>query len=320
MDLKHNPLLDELDDYLLSIRGFSPNTLISYRNDLMQFFRFLKVRFQMVDPDAEFDTISIDDVDLKVIKQVTLPDIYAFLSYATSKRSNIDSTRKRKTAAIKNLYHYLTTVIDTKMDDPTQRLEIPKVKSRDPVYLTLDEALSLLNAVDGEFYERDLSIITLFLNCGIRLSELTNLKIEDIQEETIHIVGKGNKERNIRLNDACVETLEAYMAVRPEDTEVPYVFLSKRKTPLSNRTVQSMVKKYVLKAGLNADKISVHKLRHTAATLMHKYGQVDIRTLQKVLGHESISTTEIYTHIEVDDVREAIYQNPLAKRNPGHKK
>ena len=127
MDLKHNTLLDELDDYLLSIRGFSPNTLISYRNDLMQFFRFLKVRFQMADPESEFDTISIDDVDLKVIKQVTLPDIYAFLSYATSKRSNIDSTRKRKTAAIKNLYHYLTTVIDTKMDDPTQRLEIPKV-------------------------------------------------------------------------------------------------------------------------------------------------------------------------------------------------
>lgn len=320
MDLKHNALLNELDDYLISIRGFSPNTLISYRNDLMQFFRFLKVRFQMADPDTDFETIAIDDVDLEIIKQVTLPDIYAFLSYATSKRSNIDSTRKRKTAAIKNLYHYLTTVIDPKMDDPTQRLEIPKVKSRDPVYLTLDEALSLLNAVEGEFYERDLAIITLFLNCGIRLSELTNLKIEDIQEETIHIVGKGNKERNIRLNDACVETLDAYMAVRLEDTEVPFVFLSKRKTPLSNRTVQSMVKKYVLKAGLNADKISVHKLRHTAATLMHKYGQVDIRTLQKVLGHESISTTEIYTHIEVDDVREAIYQNPLAKRNPGHKK
>lgn len=320
MDLKQNTLLNDLEDYLLSIRGFSTNTLISYRNDLMQFFRFLKIRFKSVSSNIIFEEILIDDVDLNFLKQVALPDIYAFLSYATSSRNNIDSTRKRKTAAIKMLYHYATTVMDINMADPTLHLEIPKVKSRDPVYLTLDEALSLLNVVEGEFYERDLAIITLFLNCGIRLSELTGLKLEDIQEETIHIVGKGNKERNIRLNDACVETLESYLAVRPSDTEITSVFLSKRRMPLSNRTVQSMVKKYVIKAGLNADKVSVHKLRHTAATLMHKYGQVDIRTLQKVLGHESISTTEVYTHIEIDDVREAIYQNPLATRNPGKNK
>lgn len=316
--LKDNTLLDDLDDYLLSVRGYSPNTLIAYRSDLMQFFRFLKQRFGKT--DVAFDAISIDDVTVDMLRHVSLPDIYAFLAFSTNQLNNTDATRKRKTAALRNLYHYLTTVIDTKMVDPTAHLEVPKVKSRDPVYLTLDEALSLLNAVDGRFYERDLAILTLFLNCGIRLSELTNLKLSDIQDETLHIVGKGNKERTILLNDACVEALNAWLDVRDNNTDVPYVFLSSRKKPISNRMVQEMVKKYVKKAGLDAEKISVHKLRHTAATLMHKYGQVDIRTLQRVLGHENISTTEIYTHIEIDDVRDALYKNPLANRSPISKK
>lgn len=313
-DTKSNALLNELDDYLLSVRGYSSNTIISYRSDLIQFFRFLRQRFDHLTED--FDTISIAEVDLNFLKNVTLPDIYAFLAFSTARLNNTDSTRKRKTAAIRSLYHYLTTVKDTRMDDPTVHMEIPKIKSRHPVYLTLDEALSLLNAVDGRFYERDLAIITLFLNCGIRLSELTNLKLGDIQDEAMHIVGKGNKERTILLNDACMDALNAWLDVRPKDTDVPYVFLSSRKRPISNRMVQEMVKKYVLKAGLDPSKISVHKLRHTAATLMHKYGQVDIRTLQQVLGHENIATTEIYTHIEIDDVRDALYKNPLAKHSP----
>ena len=309
-----NALIGELSDYLISVRGYSQNTVDSYASDLIQFFRFLKLRFKKADARTPFVEIAIADVDSGLLREVSLPDIYAFMAYATAERNNADSTRKRRTAAIRSLYHYLTQVRGEKFEDPTAHLEVPKIKSRDPVYLTLDEAMSLLNAVDGRFYERDLAIITLFLNCGIRLSELTNLKLTDIQDESLHIVGKGNKERTIYLNDACVETLKAYLAVRPKDTEIKQVFISQKNRPLSNRTVQDMVKKYVLKAGLNPEKISVHKLRHTAATLMHNYGQVDIRTLQKVLGHENIATTQIYTHIGDEQVRDALYQNPLGKK------
>jgi|GEM_PF-71090 len=313
-DLTVNPLLEELSDYLVSVRGYSPNTIRSYNNDLIHFFRFLLVREGQFSRKQPFETIPIAGVTVETLSKVKLPDIYAFLGYATSQRGNVDSTRKRKTSAIRALYHFLTVMRKEDMVDPTQNLEVPKVKRRDPIYLTLDEALSLLNAVDGPHAERDLAIITLFLNCGMRLSELTGLRLKDVQDETLHIVGKGNKERNIQLNDACVEALNNYLLIRPtkeDGVEDDHIFLSNRKKQISNRNVQTMVQKYIMKAGLDPEKVSVHKLRHTAATLMHKYGQVDIRTLQKVLGHENISTTEIYTHIEDDDVRDALYKNPL---------
>lgn len=322
---KHSPsdnaLLFELDDYLTAIRGYSQNTAKSYHNDLIQFFRFLTMRFHLldhIDKPSDESEIDIGNVDTKVLSKVELPDIYAFLSEATAKHGNADSTRKRKTAAIRSLYHYLTVMRRENIIDPTINLEVPKVKRRDPVYLTLDEAKSLLNAVsESSNYERDYAIITLFLNCGMRLSELTALRLKDIQDETLHIVGKGNKERDILLNDACAEALNNYLAVRPnaEDDGVTdeHVFLSNRNRGISNRTVQSMIKNTILRAGLDPERVTVHKLRHTAATLMHKYGRVDIRTLQKVLGHENISTTEIYTHIEDDDVRDALYNNPLSQ-------
>ncbi|MDO4289520.1 MAG: tyrosine-type recombinase/integrase, partial [Eubacterium sp.] len=225
MAQQENSLITELKDYLISVRGYSKNTVDSYASDLIQFFRFLKLRFNQIDPDTPFAEIPITDVDSAVLKEASLPDIYAFMAYATAQRQNVDSTRKRRTAAIRSLYHYLTQVRGEKFEDPTAHLEVPKIKSRDPVYLTLDEAMSLLNAVEGRFYERDLAIITLFLNCGIRLSELTGLKMSDIQDESLHIVGKGNKERTIYLNDACVETLKAYLEVRPKDTEIKQVFI-----------------------------------------------------------------------------------------------
>lgn len=313
-DILDNGLLEELADYLISIKGYSDYTIRSYRNDLIQFFRFLKQRFKLVEAKTDFDTIAINDVDLTVLRQVALTDVYAFLSYATRERDNADSTRKRKVAAIRALYKYFSLDEKNKLIDPTLKLETPKIKKRDPVYLTLDEAMSLLNAVDGRFKERDLAIITLFLNCGIRLSELTNLKVRDIQDETLHIVGKGNKERTIFLNNACVAALDNYLAVRPKETEIEQVFISQKNRPLSNRRVQEIVEHYVMKAGLDVTRYSVHKLRHTAATLMHNYGEVDIRTLQKVLGHENISTTEIYTHVGDPQVRDALYKNPLGSR------
>lgn len=313
--LNNNQIIDELCDYLQTIKGYSENTIRSYQNDLIQFFRFLLKRFKKVPENTNGAEMDIRSMNTSLLSEVRLPDIYAFLSYASSHQHNTDSTRKRKTSAIRALYHYLTVIDKTITIDPTQNLEVPKVKRRDPIYLTLDEALSLLNSISGPNYERDLAIVTLFLNCGMRLSELTGLKINDIQDETLHIVGKGNKERNVQLNDACVEALNNYLQIRPTEEDGvkdQHIFLSNRKKSISNRMVETMVQKYVIKAGLDPCKITVHKLRHTAATLMHKYGKVDIRTLQKVLGHENISTTEIYTHIEDDDVRDALYKNPLA--------
>lgn len=310
----NNMILNGLKDYMISIKGQSLNTIKSYEFDLIQFFRFLLIRNGIVSVDTPFETIPIDQVNIPMLTAVKLPDIYAFLSYATIERQNSDATRKRKTAAIRKLYHYMKVVLQVEMMDPSENLELPKVKQRDPIYMTLDEALSLLNAVDGTHKKRDLAILTLFLNCGMRLSELTNLKLTDIQDETLHIVGKGNKERNIMLNDACAHTLQDWLDVRPKESDCPYVFVSKRRGEyhqIGTRAVQDMFNKTVIKAGLNPEKFSVHKMRHTAATLMHKYGGVDIRTLQKVLGHENISTTEIYTHIEDDQVRDALYKNPL---------
>lgn len=312
----YNNILEELSDYLTAIRGYSENTVRSYNNDLTQFFRFLLRRTGQVPENVPEDEIDISSVDYNLLNAVELPDIYAFLAESASRRDNTDSTRKRKTASIRALYHYMAVMKKSTGPDPTMELEIPKVKRRDPVYLTLDEAKSLLNAVSGRNYERDYAIITLFLNCGMRLSELTNLRLKDIQDETLHIVGKGNKERDILLNDACVNALNRYLEVRPtkeDGVEDDHVFLSNRGKGISQRMVETMIKKNIQRAGLDDTKVSVHKLRHTAATLMHKYGEIDIRTLQKVLGHENISTTEIYTHIEDNDVRDALYKNPLAE-------
>lgn len=332
--MEKNNILDDYCNYLLSVKGYSKNTVRSYKNDLIHFFHFILVRFEKINQDDSLDATALHLVSPTLLSEVQLVDIYAFLSYSATERSNGDTTRKRKTAAIRSFYHFEINIMQEKIIDPTQNLEVPKAKKRDPIYLTLDEALSLLNAVDGRNKERDLAIITLFLNCGLRLSELTNLRVQDIQDETLHIVGKGNKERDIMMNDACISAIKDYLPVREQQLKraeekinaaqedkqrdennlkkEDHLFLSSRGKGISNRMVETMVNKNIQKAGLDSNKFTVHKLRHTAATLMYKYGRIDIRTLQKVLGHENVSTTEIYTHIEDDDVRNAVYQNPLS--------
>ena len=335
--MEDNNILNDYCNYLLSVKGYSKNTVRSYKNDLKQFFHFILVRFEKIKQDDPLDATLLHLVSPTLLSEVQLVDIYAFVSYSAAERSNGDTTRKRKTAAIRSFYHFEINIMQEKIIDPTQNLEVPKAKKRDPIYLTLDEALSLLNAVDGRNKERDLAIITLFLNCGLRLSELTNLRVQDIQDETLHVVGKGNKERDIMMNDACINAIKDYLPVREQQLKKAeekinaaqenehnecrdknnlkkedHLFLSSRGKGISNRMVETMVNKNIQKAGLDSNKFTVHKLRHTAATLMYKYGQIDIRTLQKVLGHENVSTTEIYTHIEDDDVRNAVYQNPLS--------
>lgn len=299
--------------YMTTIQGKSKNTVNEYFFDLRTFFRFLKMNRGMVPGDTEFDSIVVSDIGLDVIESIELTDLYEFLSFVTYERDNANAARARKVACLKSYFNYLFLKVKVISSNPAAELESPKMKKRLPRYLTVDESMDLLNAVTGEFKERDYAILTLFLNCGMRLSELVGININRIHDDTLTVVGKGNKERTIYLNQACLQAIQDYMKVRPKDTsEKNALFLSKRKTRISVKTVQWLVKKYIVSAGLDPEKYSVHKLRHTAATLMYKYGHVDIRALQSILGHESVATTEIYTHIDNEALRQAANSNPLA--------
>lgn len=310
-------VLDFLN-YSSTIRGKSDSTIEAYRYDLGLFFRFLKRYRKLVTPDIPFDEILIHDIDDDFLKKVTLSEIYAFLSYMDKQRQNSAYARARKTACIKTFFKYLSVKARIIDKDPTLELERPKIKKRNPVYLTLDESRTLLRSMDKENinYKRDYCILTLFLNCGMRLSELVNIRISKIKNDTLTVIGKGNKERVVYLNQASINSIHQYMSVRSEietkDEYKDYLFLSTQKRPINKRTVEILVKKHVHTAGLYDDKYTPHKLRHTAATLMYKHGKVDIRSLQMILGHENVSTTQIYTHVDNDALREAVNLNPLA--------
>ena len=239
---------------------------------------------------------------------------------ATDLRSK-PATRARKVSTIRVFFKYLASKAKLIETNPAQNLETPKLDKRLPKYLSLEESRKLIEVTktaSDENKERDLAIITLFLNCGMRLSELVGINIKDINfsENKLNVIGKGNKERTIYLNKSCMDAINDYLKVRPHEG-VKYeskdaLFLSKRKERISNRMVQEIVKRELAKAGLDLNKYSTHKLRHTAATLMYQYGHVDIRALQVLLGHESISTTEIYTHVNDEQVKDAVNKNPLA--------
>ncbi|MDI6601763.1 MAG: tyrosine recombinase XerC, partial [Thermoanaerobacteraceae bacterium] len=219
-----------------------------------------------------------------------------------------------KVACIRSFYNFLYKKLKVIDYNPASELESPKIGQRNPVYLELEESKRLLDSIKGSFFERDYAIITLFLNCGLRLSELVSINISSIKGDTLRVTGKGNKERTIYLNRACISAIKNYLAVRPVDgvADRDALFLSKRKKRISPKTVQYIVKKYIKMADLDENKYSTHKLRHTAATLMYKYGKVDIRTLQSILGHSNVSTTQIYTHIDEDILRKAVSKNPLS--------
>lgn len=303
--------------YMQSIRNRSKNTIKEYYYDLRYAFRFLKlyksgIRTNKITNEL-ISTTDITDIDINFIKSIELSDLYEYLNFLANNCSDKSTTRARKVAALKSFFNFLTFKQKILEKNPTVELETPKLAKRLPKYLTLDESLSLLHSVDGKFAKRDLCIITLFLNCGLRLSELVNINIKDIQGDVLNVIGKGDKERAIYLNKSCKKAIANYIAVRPKENvkDRDALFLSSRNTRIGRRTVEVMVKKYINLAGLDPKKYSPHKLRHTAATLMHKHGGVDIRSLQQILGHESISTTEIYTHIDNEQVREALENNPL---------
>ena len=321
---ENNPdYLNSFLDYTVTILNKSPNTIKEYNYDLATFLKFIKVHFKMTD-EEDFSKITIKDIPLSTIKQIKLDDIHAFLSYLTNTYHSKAATRARKASSIRVFFNYLSQKANLIEFNPAQNLETPKLDKRLPKYLSLEDSKRLLNVAgsdDNRNNKRDYAIITLFLNCGMRLSELIGINIKDINfsECQMTVIGKGNKERTIYLNKACMTAINNYLAVRPVEgiktdkaNSKNALFLSERKERISRRTVQYIVDKELRVAGLDTSKYSVHKLRHTAATLMYQYGNVDIRALQEVLGHESISTTEIYTHVANVQGRSAIENNPLS--------
>lgn len=324
LNVENNPeFLNSFIDYNETILNKSPNTVKEYNYDLNNFLKFIKIRLKLTN-ETDFKNIIIKDITVDDLKKVTLDDLHAYLGYLTRNNNSKATTRARKVSSIKALFNYLTAKTNMLENNPAQNLESPKLGKRIPKYLTYEESKRLLEVTsiseDQRNVERDYAIITIFLNCGIRLSELVGINIKDISfdEEKLNVVGKGNKERTIYLNLACIKAIKSYLEVRPNDDQTPNnkkpLFLSERKKRISQRTVQVIVKKELQKAGLDTNKYSVHKLRHTAATLMYQNG-VDIRALQELLGHESISTTEIYTHVDNKQIRDAVIKNPLSGEN-----
>lgn len=311
--------LNSFLDYSITILNKSPNTIKEYNYDLAMFLKFIMVHFNLAS-SKDFKDINISNLSLDVIKKIELNDIHAFLAYLTTNYHSKAATRARKVSSIRVFFNYLSQKANLIEKNPAQNLETPKIEKRMPKYLTLDDSKKLLTVTSDEERnkERDYAIITLFLNCGLRLSELVGININDISfdDAKMTVIGKGNKERTIYLNKACLQAINNYLGVRPKigikPTSTKALFLSERKERISKRSVQYVVDKELKRAGLDTKKYSTHKLRHTAATLMYQYGNVDIRALQELLGHESISTTEIYTHVANEQVRNAVEVNPLS--------
>lgn len=309
--------------YHETIKGHSRKTVDEYYLDLRTFFRFLKLHRNLVPRDTELEEISISDVDLEFVRTVTVSEAYEYLAYLARDRVKNQrshevsygtkaSTRARKVSTLRSFYKYLNVKAKLIGENPLKDLDVPKIPATLPRYLSLSEAQDLLRAVDGKNKERDYCIICIFLNCGLRISEIVGLNIQDVRADSIRVFGKGSKERIIYLNDATAEAINNYLEVRKGIAAIDKnaLFLSNRRTRMTRETVHSMVKKTLLKAGLDVDKYSSHKLRHTAATLMLQNG-VDVRTLQELLGHENLNTTQIYTHVDNSELRTAANANPL---------
>ena len=301
--------------YMQNVQEKSETTLNVYYVDLRMFFRFMKKRRGLVGAEVDLKDIGIKDIDINFIKTIDFEDIKSFMTFCMEERGNRAAARSKKCSVLNTFFNYLTKKVRLLKENPAENIDFPKKAKVLPKYLTLEQSIALLKSVDGEYKERDYCILTLFLNCGMRLSELVGINMNDIMENNmLRIFGKGRKERIVYLNEACNHALQEYLKVRPENAEDKNaLFISKRNKRISKETVQFMVYKYIDKIGLGEQGYSVHKLRHTAATLMYQHGNVDIRVLKDVLGHEHLDTTEIYTHLSSIQVQNAINANPLAK-------
>ena len=301
--------------YMQTVKGKSPKTVDEYYIDLRTFFRYIKYSKKLVPENTLFEDISIKDIEINLISDITLTDVYEYLNYLLVERNNNASTRARKISSLKSFFKYLVNKVGLLNNDPTKELDTPKRKNSLPKFLTLEQCLELLKCVNGPYKERDYCILTLFLNCGMRLSELVGINLNDIRSDnTLKLIGKGNKERIVYLNEACLSAIEDYLKVRPKINlkDRNALFISKFNKRISPKTVQFIVKKYLEAINLDNQGYSVHKLRHTAATLMYQHGEVDIRVLKDILGHSNLGTTEIYTHLSNKQLQKAISSNPLS--------
>ena len=303
--------------YNETIKGKSSRSVEGYYIDLRTFFRYMLLVRGIAPKDTEFNKIDINAADIELVRSVTISDLYAFMVYCKEELKNNTATRARKTSTLRIFFKYMSVQPHQIPTNPAELLESPKVKQSLPKHLTLENSLELLNSVDGANERRDYCILTLFLNCGLRLSELCGLNLSDISSDGIMTVtGKGNKERAVYLNDSCLSAVKAYLAVRPNEgivaTDRNALFISRNHRRLSPKTVQHIVKTYLKKAGLGGMGFSTHKLRHTAATLMYQHGNVDIRVLKDILGHANLGTTQIYTHVSDAQIKRAVDANPLS--------
>ena len=309
------PLLRDFLVYHETIQGHSRRTVDEYFLDLRGFFRFLKYDKKLVPSDMPIDQIPIDDVNLDLVRSVTLTDVYSYMNHLSRDRHLNAASRARKVATIRSFYKYLTNKAKLLDQNPVQDLDSPRLKKSLPKYLNLDESVELLESVDGKNASRDYCILTLFLNCGLRISELVGLNKTDVRGDQLRVLGKGNKERILFLNVACQKALQDWMTDRDTltlvDQNALFVTLQNRRR-ISRAAVHKLVKKHLAAAGLDSTQYSSHKLRHTAATLMLQNG-VDVRTLQEVLGHDHLNTTQIYTHVDNEDLRSAARANPLGQ-------
>ncbi len=317
VDYSHAPdILMEFIRYLVTIKGLSRKTARGYFIDLQMFLRFMiQHRNDCVD-NSSINEVDISNIDLDFISKITQSDITDFLYFLTEVRKNEKPARARKLSSIKSYFNYLTVSTSKLTVNPAEKISLPSLKKTLPKYLTVDQSLDLLNNIQTSFTERDYCIILLFLSCGMRLSELVNIDLTDIRDDTIKIIGKGNKERSVYLNDSCLIALDEYLTVRNSivsPVSEPALFISKRTGKrLSDRRVEQIVEQCFKLAGLSGQGFSVHKLRHTAATQLYRYGGADMLTLRDILGHEDVSTTSIYTHLDNESVKNVAKSSPLA--------
>lgn len=315
--------VDRYCAYCLSVKNRSVKTVNEYEHDLLTFFRYIKAKETGDVSEETLKEMDISRITVEDIGKITREDIYKYIDYTAKVRGNSPVTRARKLSTLKGFFKYLTVTVKELEHNPAEHIDTPRVKNKLPKFLTLEESIALLEAVENDkeskYRERDYCILTLFLNCGMRLSELTGISLSDLDREfrSLRVLGKGNKERIIYLNEACAHALKKYIAVRGKDGEIKdknALFVSRNHRRISNQMVQKIVYKYLDMADLSYKKCSVHKLRHTAATLMYQTGKVDVRVLKDILGHEQLNTTQIYTHVSDKGMEDAMKQNPLAKK------
>lgn len=316
-------VLEQYRNYMIAVLGRSELTVKEYTYDIVNFFRFWKRDKGIVPKDTPLDDIDVSDITVKDINKVRSDDLLVFLIFLGRERKQSNATRARHIASLKSFFKFCHSKKHLIDENPAYDIETPKIGKRLPKYLTLDQSRDLLKAAyesPSEFNERDYCMLTMFLNCGLRLAELRGIDLDHIHGTVLTVIGKGNKERTIYLNQACLDAIAEWLPKRSQINIKPSaqkaMFVSKRGTRISDDMIQIIIKKLLMQAGIDTRVYSVHKLRHTAATLMYKYGHVDIRNLQLILGHQSVSTTQIYTHVDEQQLQDAVNSNPLSNFDP----